>query len=61
MQSQYEHLIEQRCVVERAQHVIFGKKEPKSKIEEFFNGDTSALSSQTERQLIKSDPTESNR
>ena len=40
MQNEYEFLVEQRSVVEKAQHVIFGKKEKKSNLEEFFSGET---------------------
>lgn len=66
MQMEYEFLVEQRSVVEKAQHVIFGKREKKSNLEEFFSGDTDQVGqfiNQTERNLVssRSDPMESNR
>ena len=57
MQNEYEYLVEQRSVVEKAQHVIFGKKEKKSNLEEFFSGETDQVGefiNQTERNLINS-------
>ena len=50
-------MVEQRSVVEKAQHVIFGKKEKKSNLEEFFSGETDQVGefiNQTERNLINS-------
>jgi hypothetical protein len=66
MQMEYEFLVESRSVVEKAQHVIFGKRVQKTGIEEFFSGDTDQVGefiNQTERNLVssKSDPMDSNR
>jgi hypothetical protein len=57
MQNEYEFLVEQRSVVEKAQHVIFGKKEKKSNLEEFFSGETDQVGefiNLTERNLVNS-------
>ena len=67
MEQELEYLIEQRSIVEKAQHVIFGKKQTKSAMEEFFSGETDQIGhflNDTERKLVetsRSDPQESNR
>ena len=40
MVHEYEYLVEQRAIIDKAKEVIFGKREVKTAVEEMMSGDT---------------------
>jgi hypothetical protein len=40
MVQEYEYLVEQRAIIDKAKEVIFGKREVKTAVEEMMSGDT---------------------
>ena len=43
MVREFEYLVEQREIVDKAKEVIFGRREVKTAAEEIFSGDTDAI------------------
>tara|TARA_B110000285_G_C14852825_1_gene480767 strand:+ start:401 stop:694 length:294 start_codon:yes stop_codon:yes gene_type:complete len=43
MVQEFEYLVEQRAIIEKAKEVIFGRREVKTAVEEIMSGDTDAI------------------